>query len=349
MNRTERLKRLRELLEHTEAELFVTTREIDIYYFTGNQCEGIYLATRGEEILITDPRYIDGVSSGDGLKVECAASSQERLKEIAAEWQGKKTAVPFSERFDFISQLKKMKLKIKPVDVDSLRAIKDVQEIRLIKDAYRIIEKSLMAVIPHIREGIREKDLEAELVYQIRKLGADSESFPAIIAFGENSAIPHARTGMRRLKKGDVILIDAGCRVKGYCSDITRCLAFGDPDDDVERFYSYLQGAFKRAVDKLEQRPVFFKSIDRAARRYLESRGLGQYFTHSLGHGIGLEVHERPYLSAKSRDRIKSGMVFTIEPGVYFTGKFGLRLENAVYLADNPVILTNFTQNLVYL
>lgn len=349
MNRERRIQKLRHLLIDLQADLFITSRELDIYYFTGNNCEGVYIASHDEEYLFTDDRYIGGIEQRENLKVESVKSVDDVLKETGLKWKGQKAAVPYNERFSFVNKVRKTGLKVKPADVDSIRAIKDEEEIKLIKKAYQIIERAIMNVIPVIKEGVREKDLEAELAYQIRKFGADGESFPPIIAFGENSAIPHARTGLRRLKKGDVILIDAGCRVDGYCSDITRCFVLGNPSEDVELYYSYLYTAFQKALDKLQKKPVYFRSIDRAARRYLESRGLGENFTHSLGHGIGLMVHEKPYLSARSKDKIQSGMVFTIEPGVYFTNKFGLRLENAVYLADNPEVITKFSQNLIVL
>ena len=185
----------------------------------------------------------------------------------------------------------------------------------------------------------------------MHKNGASGTSFETIVAFGENSSVPHHETGMRKLKFGDVILIDYGCKYGGYCSDCTRTYLFGDDKkhEDFKKAYASVLQAHNLVKEKVIS-GMTGSEADAVAREYLKEQGLGQYFTHALGHGIGINVHEFPTLSPKSSDILLNGMVFSDEPGVYLEGKYGIRIEDSVTLSDDRVLsLTDTDRKLTVL
>ncbi len=214
-----------------------------------------------------------------------------------------------------------------------MAAIKSDEELKNIKKACDIAEKSWLAVLPFIKEGITEKQLAAELEYNFRKNGAGGTSFDTIVAFGKNAAVPHHETGDTKLKKNECVLMDFGCTYKGYCSDMTRTMFFGTPDEEFEKVYLAVLLAHKTAAEKIKA-GITGKDADKYARDVLDSLGYGKYFTHSLGHGIGVNIHEFPTLSPKGEATLEDGMVFSDEPGVYINGKFGVRIEDSCYMLD---------------
>ena len=196
-----------------------------------------------------------------------------------------------------------------------------------------------------------ENEVAAELEYLMRKNGASGTSFDTIVAFGENSSVPHHETGLRKLNYGDIVLIDFGCKYNGYCSDCTRTFLFGDDKkhDDFKSAYEKVLEAHLIAKQKITN-DITGKQADAYARDCLKKYGLDKYFTHSLGHGIGINIHEFPAISPKSEDTLLNGMVFSDEPGVYFEGKFGIRIEDSVMLDCGKVVsLTDSDKNLIIL
>ena len=196
-----------------------------------------------------------------------------------------------------------------------------------------------------------ENEVAAELEYLMRSYGASGTSFSTIVGFGKNSSIPHHETGEDKLKFGDIILIDYGCKVGGYCSDCTRTFLFGDDKKhgEFKKAYSRVLEAHMAAKEKITD-GVTGREADAFARDYLRGFGLDKYFTHSLGHGIGINIHEYPMLSPKSLQVLKNGMVFSDEPGVYFEGNFGIRIEDTVTLYGGAVqSLTDSDKNLIIL
>ena len=184
-----------------------------------------------------------------------------------------------------------------------------------------------------------ENELAAELEYLMRSFGASGTSFPTIVGFGENSSVPHHETGLRKLKFGDIILIDYGCKVGGYCSDCTRTFLFGD-DKKHQRFktaYAHVLKAHMLVKERLTD-GMTGRQADAIARDYLKANELDKFFSHSLGHGIGVNIHEFPRLSTKSEDVLRNNMVFSDEPGVYFEGDFGIRIEDTVTLKDGKAV-----------
>ncbi|UBV43808.1 Xaa-Pro peptidase family protein [Deinococcus taeanensis] len=217
--------------------------------------------------------------------------------------------------------------------VQSLRVIKTADEIQALRDAQVLADEVFMAVRPMIVAGARELDIANEIELRLRQRGAGS-AFDIIVASGPRGAMPHGVASERLIEDGDLVTIDMGARVRGYHSDMTRTVAVGDPPEEMRRVYRAVLEAEEAAVQAV--RPgVRTADLDRLARDILTGHGLGDAFAHSLGHGVGLEVHEGPSLRATSEDVLASGMVITIEPGAYLPGRGGVRIEDLVLVTDD--------------
>jgi len=220
--------------------------------------------------------------------------------------------------------------------LSALRAVKSQSEIENIRKACEIAQKAYYNSINSIKKGMTERELKDILEQNMLSLGATGTSFDTIVAFGANGAVPHHETGDTVLCDNMGILVDMGCVVNGYCSDITRTAFFGKPSDEFVKCYNAVKNANEKAIEKITHKTTAVEA-DGLARKELESQGLAQYFTHSLGHGVGLEIHESPTLSQRSKQLLKNDMVFTIEPGVYIDGVLGIRIEDTVILSNGKV------------
>jgi Xaa-Pro aminopeptidase len=214
-----------------------------------------------------------------------------------------------------------------------LRAIKDSDEIALLKKAAALSEESLSRVLMGGIIGRRERDVAFDLECEMKRLGANAESFELIVASGERSAMPHGAASERIIQTGEPVVIDFGSVVEGYCSDQTVTIHTGKPGDEFAEVYAHVAKAQKLAVEALAS-GVKASYIDKCARGYLGTWGLGKFFGHGLGHGVGMEVHEMPTLSPRSDDILEEAMVVTVEPGVYLPGKYGIRLEDMFMITD---------------
>ena len=214
-----------------------------------------------------------------------------------------------------------------------LRACKDKTEISLMKKAAEIGSASISSLLGHVQAGCSEKELAWQLENAARRLGADQLAFEAIVASGKNSALPHAKPTDRQIRRGDFIVVDFGVKYGGYCSDETCTFAFGELTDDQKHAYQKVKNAHDRAIEAI-QAQVLAGDIDKLAREVLGEE-LTRYFSHSTGHGVGLEVHEAPRLSPDSKDILKAKMVVTVEPGVYLPGHWGIRIEDTVLVKEN--------------
>lgn len=329
----------------------VLTEQPDLrQYLTGIQTSfGYVLSDNSGNTFYTDARYLEAATAalkGTDIRVKQFQSPLENLLKGY-----KEVAVPLSRTsYPEYKRLEELGLKI----VDSEKAFTDAMSIKqqyeldLIKKACVITDEAFTTLLGRIKEGMSENEVAAELEYLMRKLGASGTSFDTIVAFGKNSSVPHHETGDTKLKYGDVILIDFGCKVGGYCSDCTRTFLFGNDKKHGEfiKAYDHVLKAHMLVKENVTDGTTG-KEGDAFARDYLKKYGLDKYFTHSLGHGIGINIHEHPYLSPKSENVLKYGMVFSDEPGVYFEGDFGIRIEDTVTLKDGKVIsLTDSDKNL---
>ncbi|MGP6240218.1 M24 family metallopeptidase [Cuniculiplasma sp. SKW4] len=215
------------------------------------------------------------------------------------------------------------------VSILESRKIKDKREINNLKEAAKIASESIEKVYDALKEGMTEKEVAALVVYEMMKNGADGPSFSTIVAFGENSSQPHYSPGERKLKKGDVVLIDYGALYNGYCSDVTRTASFGKANSEVAEVYSIVYRAQQESM-KIIKENVNGKEVDLKARNVIDSTKYKDTFIHSLGHGIGLDVHDHSALSPNLDFPLKENMVVTDEPGIYMPGKFGVRIEDDV-------------------
>ncbi|MBC7328544.1 aminopeptidase P family protein [bacterium] len=232
--------------------------------------------------------------------------------------------------------------------VERERMIKQAWEIERIEQAQRLSEEALSHCLAFLKEGISEKDLAVELEFYIKKKGGDL-AFESIIAFGERSALPHAKCTTRKLKKGDIVLFDIGARVEGYCSDMTRVFFFGKPQEDLIEIYYAVLNAQQKVIDAIRAE-MKGSEADEIARSELREKGFADLFTHSLGHGVGREVHELPALAPYVEEKLPPNCVVTVEPGVYIEGIGGVRIEDMVLvMEDGSKDLTKFTKELTIL
>lgn len=231
--------------------------------------------------------------------------------------------------------------------VGELRKHKAPDEAEKMRESSRLAEKALGVVIPQIRAGMKEIQVRELLEAEMKNQGLDSPSFETIIGSGTNSALPHYTAGEKVLNEGDSIVIDFGGMYKGYCSDMTRTVVLGKATAEYMEVYEAVKGGQMAAVNAVKP-GMKASDIDAAARDYITEKGYGDYFIHRTGHGIGMEVHEEPYISNISEAILQPGMVFSIEPGIYLPGKFGVRIEDLVMVTENGVeVLNKFTKELL--
>ena len=224
-----------------------------------------------------------------------------------------------------------------PIDASliGLRAIKDAEEITATRKAVEIAQDALAATLPSLKIGVTEREIASELTLQMFRHGCDPElPFGLDVTFGENTANPHAIPGSRTLKNGDLILFDWGACYDGYCSDITRVFSMGKPDAEFVHIAEIVKQA-NSAARALAAPGILANELDNAARSQIENAGYGQLFRHRTGHGLGMEVHEAPYIVFNNNKPLNAGNIFTIEPGIYLLGRGGIRIEDDVLITEN--------------
>ncbi len=227
------------------------------------------------------------------------------------------------------------------------RAVKTEEEISKIAAAQLVAQKALQRVSSSIKIGVTEREVAAELLYEMQMLGAEGASFDTIVAFGENSAVPHHKPTSRKLDRNDVILVDMGAKLDGYCSDMTRTFCLGTPCDELVAIHKVVLEAQEYALANIKADMTGLEA-DSFAREFIIAHGYGKEFGHNLGHGVGVQIHEKPCLGPNSNDILKPNMIITVEPGIYIEGVGGVRIEDfAVVKEDGLINLTNFNKNLI--
>lgn len=230
-----------------------------------------------------------------------------------------------------------------------LRQIKTEAEVAAIRRACAITSQAFDAILPKIKEGMTEKELQIELDFTMLRLGADGNAFDTIIASGENGSLCHAIPGSRRLCKGDMITMDYGAKFGGYCADMTRTVALGEPSAEMRRVYDTVLHAQQTCEKALAPGKICF-DIDKLARDYIDSQGYAGRFGHGLGHAVGIDIHENPRLSVSCHDTLQPGIVITVEPGVYIPGLGGVRIENTCLVTETGAeALTTAPKELIIL
>ncbi|MCB1115398.1 MAG: aminopeptidase P family protein [Chlamydiia bacterium] len=314
---------------------FVLENPTDLFYFTGLQfSRGRLLITKTKTVLFVDGRYKEAAEKGSPFSVK--PLEKKALEETLVAGSGKVFGFDHGLSVGAYKELKgvfaKKKKTLKGCDHPTLnvRAIKEKHELEKIKKSAALLWKGFLYVKKQLKVGISEIELARKFEFYVKNYGAEALSFEPIVAFGSNSALPHHHSSARKLKKGELVLIDIGVVVEGYASDMTRTLFFGKISKRLEALYKTVVASQEAALKQCKA-GVHVAELDRVARKAMGKDV--KHFLHSLGHGIGLDVHEYPSISSKEKKAtLESGMVVTIEPGLYLSGVGGIRHEDMVII-----------------
>jgi len=344
-----RQQRLRALFERKKISALLVTHLPNIYYLCGFLgSAGVLLVGPSESILWVDPRYtlqaaeqaegVEVIEARKGLLRECAGwIRKKRLGPV-----GYDDAVLTCREFASLEKAGGLRRQWIPAAgmVEDLRIVKDPGEIDCIRKAGKLTAEVFEEVRGKIRPGLKESDLAAEVEHRMKLRGAEGVAFETIVASGERSAWPHAMPSAKLLKENDLVIVDLGAILGGYAADMTRTVYLGKPSARVQTLYNKVREAQERAT-RVARAGRLTGDVDAVARRVLAKKKLDQYFTHSTGHGVGLEIHEMPRVSRGGKARLRPGYVITIEPGVYLEGVGGVRIEDTVLVTEGkPEVLT---------
>ncbi|HEY4551901.1 MAG TPA: Xaa-Pro peptidase family protein [Bacillaceae bacterium] len=352
----EKLNKLREQFQRNGIDGLLITSTYNRRYmtnFTGTA--GVALISQDKALFITDFRYTEQAEN-QARDFEVVLHKGPIISEVAE--QAKKLGIKklgFEQDHLSYSSYKMYEEAVEsemvPVSnmIENLRLIKTEQEINILKEAADIADAAFKHILDYIRPGVTELDVSNELEFFMRKSGATSSSFDIIVASGWRSALPHGVASDKMIEKGDFVTLDYGALHKGYISDITRTVSVGNPSDQLKEVYDVVLEAQLKAMEQIKPGLTGIEA-DAIARDYIAEKGYGEHFGHSLGHGIGLEVHEGPGLSFRSEAKLEPGMVVTVEPGIYLPGVGGVRIEDDTLItADGNETLTHSTKDLIIL
>ena len=344
-----RQERLRALMEARRVPFILVSHLPNVRYLTGfTGSAGILLMGQGVGKLWVDPRYtLQAQEQAEGVDV---IEEKGGILKAASIWLRKNgvRAAAFEAstltyaQFDQIQKEVGEILHLKPGGdlIEELRIVKDRGEIEAIRRAGQVTAEVFTELLPQIRPGLVEQDLAAEIEFRMRKKGAEGAAFETIVASGPRSAYPHARPSSKALQECELVIFDLGAILSGYAADMTRTVYLGEPTRRIRSLYSAVLKSQEGAIRSVQDSTPAGE-VDSAARRILTKHGLARYFTHSTGHGVGLEIHERPRLGKGETTCLRSGSVVTVEPGVYLEGVGGIRIEDTVLVGpEGPEILT---------
>jgi Xaa-Pro aminopeptidase len=348
-NRINKIKK--EMKAKEIANLFITKPENQFYLtgFHSTNCQLIF--TEETDYLLTDFRYIEGAGELTDMYHVVLLDNNVTLYKFLKELGIKELAI--EEEFLSYGSSKKITEEagmafIKGDDiVEAARSMKAESELDAIKRAQEITDKGFLYMLSYLRPGLTEKEAALELELFLRKEGADSLSFDTILVSGMRTSLPHGSPTNKKLEMGDFVTIDFGCKVDGYCSDMTRTIALGSVNDKQKEIYSIVLEAQKAGCKALKE-GLSCKDADTICRDIIEECGYGSFFGHGTGHGVGLEIHESPTLNSKSDEILGKNMVVTVEPGIYLPKEFGVRIEDlAIVTASGIINLTNSEKELI--
>ena len=354
MNKIEKLISL--LPENIESAV-ITSEDNRNFFLSFAASNGTLIATKKGAYFYTDSRYITAAKqtvSAAEVRLQ-TKSFYDTLNDFFEE-NGIKNA-SFEAKHTTLEEYSFLKRKIKGIefvfsgDIDNLilkiRRQKSADEIEKIKAAQAITDDCFSHMCSFIKEGMTEKEIQLELDFYLLSHGADALSFETIVVSGENSAKPHGVAGNRKVRKGDFITMDFGAVVDFYHSDMTRTVALGFASEKMKKVYNTVLQAQQAGIEAATD-GVSCSAVDKAARSVIEKAGFGEYFGHSLGHGVGVEIHENPNFSPKSEEVFEQGDVVTVEPGIYIPGEFGVRIEDMVVNTGKETLnLTHSPKNLI--
>ncbi len=341
----DRILGLRNKMAGLNIQGMIITNPVNIKYLTGIEAEGIFLITRKENVYLTDGRYIEYVNSiitpFDEIVVDnyknISKSDYENFFMFCENVGFEENYVTYANYKTFMHTYKINNFIEAECIIEQLRAIKDDQEIKNIKEACEVTDKCFKFLLQYIKPGMTEKHI-AKKIDEFFEQNAEGKSFDTIVASGENSSKPHAIPSDRQIGEKDIITIDMGCKVNGYCSDMTRTIFIGEPTPEQKRVYDLVLKNQKRVLDQITD-GANIKTITRGVVSDFELNGYD--LIHGLGHGVGLEIHEAPSINMQNDKLLKEDMVITDEPGIYIPGDFGIRIEDTVLVTKRgSLVLT---------
>lgn len=350
----ERCEKLMEVLSAQGIDSALITSRTNIRYFSGfTSDESVLVIARGKRALLTDFRYTiqakEQSPDFEIIEVSRAIATSE-IASVLTSIGAKRCA--FEDGYLTVrafNNYKGLPVELVPMTpaIDRCRLVKNEYEIERLKKAQSIADAAFAELITVIREGMTEKEVANELDHLLRKHGAEENSFDTIVGSGPNGALCHATPGPRKLAKGDLVVIDFGCKYEGYCSDMTRTVAIGEPCGELKKIYDIVLKAQLTALDALRPN-MSARELDGVARGVIAEAGYGECFGHSLGHGFGLDIHEAPYAGQRSEDTLVPGSTVTVEPGIYVEGLGGVRIEDDCVLTEDGFInLASTTKELI--
>ena len=351
------LKQIAAKLPEYGIDAMLLNSEPGEYYAVGFHGEGNVVVTAEKCFYFTDSRYIEAANNLiTGAEIAMTGHSrnyramvQEVIDQCHIETLG------FEESYlsvaDYELWDKGLTARLVPAQklVNSLRAAKDAEEIALMRKAQEITDRAFDEICRFIQPGMTEKEIAARLQYDMLRFGAEKMSFDPIVVSGPNGSLPHGIPSSKQVQKGEFITMDFGCKYGGYCSDMTRTVALGEPTGEMKKVYQTVLEAQLAGI-AVTRAGVPGKSIDAAARKVIADAGYGEYFGHGYGHSLGIEIHESPNANTREETLLPVGAVVSAEPGIYLPGKFGVRIEDVTILReDGCEILTKSPKELIIL
>ena len=337
------LSQIADKLSQYDLDAMLIVSEPGERYAVGFQGEGYVLVTREGSQYSTDGRYIEAAQKQvTGAEVVLISRERSHLA-LARDFLAARglKRVGFESAAVSVAQHRRWQesfpkgCELIPAQelLDGLRASKDEEEIAAMVQAQKITDAAFGEILNYIRPGMTEQEVAARLVYELLRRGGRKVSFDPIVAAGANGSMPHAVPGETVIQKGMFVTMDFGCVYDGYCSDMTRTVAVGQPTQEMERVYETVLAAQKAGI-AAAQAGMPGRELDAAARKVIEEAGYGDYFTHSFGHSLGLEIHESPNASPSETRPLPAGTVISAEPGIYLPGRFGVRIEDVLVLEE---------------
>jgi Xaa-Pro aminopeptidase len=353
-----RAARLAELVAERELDALLVSDPVNLRYISGftgtNGLAVVGAGGEGARRFLTDFRYVERAAEEVSGEFERIRGETDLLGSLDGALPASR---PLRLGFDdahlsvrdhgrLAEALEEVTLVVAGGLVEDLRAVKDAEELRRVREAAGLADRALEGVLAGGLAGRTERDVALDLEDRIRHLGASEPSFPSIVAAGAHGALPHAEPRDVEIPPDTLVIVDFGARLDGYCSDCTRTVATGEVDDAAREAYDLVAAAQRAGLEAVRPGPTG-REVDAVARAMIEEAGHGEHFGHGLGHGVGLEVHEAPRLSKAGEDALAEHNVVTVEPGVYVPGRFGVRIEDLVVVTtDGPEVLSSYPKEL---
>lgn len=348
------IKKLQQYLKADGKGVLILSEQNRRYFTSFPSSFGMLLVTKNDAVFLTDSRYIEAAQN----KIKfCRVTESKNLKEQIPQLCTEMGITSLlAESCITVDELNSMRRLFRPVRISTAgtekiisacREIKTDYEVEQIRAAQHIAELAFEHILPMIKPGATERDISLELDYFMLRNGAEALSFETIAVSGKKSSMPHGVPDDKKIEVGDFITMDYGAVVNGYHSDMTRTVAVGRVSEKQKRVYNTVLRAQTATLEIISE-GVLLKDADGAARSVIENAGYGEFFRHSTGHGVGVEIHEKPNLSPKADGRLKKGNIVTVEPGIYLPDEFGVRIEDMVYVTENGCInLTSIEKDLI--